>query len=147
MKTRMAAIFLGMALASGCSRAPRAESKEAVQQALMQYWNTRQGLAVDKMDIEILQIKFSGDTAQAEVSFHAKGSQAPSMNMSYTLRRRGDRWRVNQRTSGGFNPHVMGGSGNLPPGHPPLAEPSPATRSNASGRARTDSPAPAQPIP
>ncbi len=129
----MTMILLGVALASACSRAPRADSKEAVQQSLMQYWSTRRDLAMDKMDVEVSQVIFSGDAAEAEVSFRAKGSQGPAMRMRYTLRRSGNGWKVDKgRSSGVATPAGTGDAGELPSGHPPVSEtPAPAHRSPA----------------
>ncbi len=126
-------IALLAALATGCSRAPRAQSKEAVEQAVREYLNTRQNLAVDMMDIEIERVEFSGKTAEADVTFRAKGSQGPGMNMHYTLSRRGDGWVVNQRPPGTMNPHGTQIPDQLPPGHPPVEGSSPPSGRPAPG--------------
>ncbi len=127
-KTFATAVLLLASLAFGCTRAPKVESKEAVQEALRQYWKTRQDLALDKMDIEVSQVKFSEGAAEAEVSFRAKGSSGPPMKMRYTLRRSAEGWKVDKGASSGVaTPPATGGAGELPSGHPSVGgTPAPA---------------------
>ena len=89
----------------------------------MQYLRTKQGLDVDKMEVEVTRLEFSQGNAEAEVSFRVKGSPAQGMAMHYTLRRSGDGWAVDKgRSSSPGHPSASPGAatspGALPPGHP-----------------------------
>lgn len=104
------------------------ETKEAVQKALMQYLRTKQGLDLDKMEVEVGPLEFSAGKAEADVSFRVKGSPQQGMSMHYTLRRsggpNGDTWAVDRgRSSSGHPPPSPGAGGGtspsaLPPGRP-----------------------------
>lgn len=89
-------------------------SKEAVKAAIDAHLAKRRGqLALDQMNVEVKDVKFQDDRAEADVLFSSKTGTA-SMTMHYSLRREGDHWVVERSGS-----TSMG----LPPGHPPAAEP------------------------
>jgi len=146
----VAAVILAM-FAAACSKAPSAEPKEAVRKALLQYLAARQNLSLDKMDVEVSKVNFTGDAADAEVSFKVKGT-TQGMSMKYTLHRTGDTWTVDKASSTAPNhpsPGTGGGpgagtgaglatpttpiapeggvKGELPSGHPPVAQETPST--------------------
>jgi hypothetical protein len=117
-------LFLALFLA-GCQRAP--ESKEAVRSAVMDHLAKNTGLDIGSMAIEVGNVKFSGDTAQAAVSFRPKSSPDAGMTMSYSLERRGAKWVVAKRPEGSSHGGQAQDStprqgGELPPGHPPLSD-------------------------
>ena len=122
-------------------------SKEAIRKAVVEHLSTRKGLDLDMsaMDLEIGDVSFRTDEAEATVSFRPKGSQAAAMTMKYQLAREGSGWKVKPKANaahgagsgalpegGAVNPHGAGsvelpaplpgaGSGTMPPGHPPVA--------------------------
>jgi hypothetical protein len=119
--------------AAGCA-APKAEPKEAVRKALLQYLAARQNLSMDKMDIDVSKVNVTGDTADAEVSFKVKGTNQ-GMSMRYTLHRAGDTWTVDKGSSTAPNHPSPGASesmaappptGGMPAGHPPVAQEKPS---------------------
>ena len=105
-------LLAAAALAAACAR-QSIETKPAVEAALRAYLAQRPGLAMDKMDMEVKDVKFKGETAEADVVFRVKDGEG-EMAMRYTLRRQGDHWVVER---GG----QTGASGaEMPPGHPPV---------------------------
>lgn len=139
----VAAVLLAM-LAVGCSKTEKAEPKEAVRKAVLQYLAARQNLSLDKMDIDVSNVNVTGNTADAEVSFKVKGT-SQGMSMRYTLTRAGDTWTVDKGSSTAPNhpsPGEGGGAGlatpttpvapeggakgGMPAGHPPIAEEKPS---------------------
>ncbi len=96
----------------GCAK--DINNKEAVKEAVMKRLASVSGLNMAGMDIEVTNVSFQGNTADAQVAFRAKGSSESMLNMSYKLERKGDEWTI-KSSSGG-----MGGT--LPPGHPSSPE-------------------------
>ena len=105
-------LLAAAALAAACAR-PSIDTKPAVEAALRAYLAQRPGLAMDKMDMEVKDVKFKGETAEADVVFRVKDGEG-EMAMHYTLRRQGNQWVVER--SG----HTGASSDEMPPGHPPV---------------------------
>jgi hypothetical protein len=108
---------LGVVLA-GCGKTREQQSKAAVQAAIEAYLQQRQNLMLANMTLEVQQVKFTGDTAQAEVKFRSKQAPALAMGVRYTLRRAGDRWQVesSSATTGmGTSPRSGGVQSPTPP--------------------------------
>lgn len=111
---------------TGCNRA--SQSQEAIRQGVIDYVSSR--VNVGAMDVSVISIDFKGKTADALVEFKAKGSQAGGgLQMRYTLEQQSGKWVVKDKAQAGGAPHGAGaapgagggmGSGELPPGHPPL---------------------------
>lgn len=117
--------LLGMALlVSGCSRSGGIQSKEAVQAGIERYLQKRSQIALNNMTLEVQDVKFQGDRAEAEVKFRSKQSPDLAVGVHYVLRRAGDQWEVesSSATSGmGGNPHGTAGQAPaLPPSGPAL---------------------------
>ena len=93
---------------AGCHRGNA--SKEAVRQAVIDYVG-RRGLSVNAMNIEVLAVNFSGDHAEANVSFAPKSAPGPGMTMVYTLQQQDGKWVVTGRKQTGGVPH---GGGAMP---------------------------------
>ncbi len=80
------------------------------------------------MQVDVASVTFRDNEADAVVSFKPKGSADPSntMQMRYTLERKGGDWVVKSRGGSGGSPHGgMGGAapapgGEMPSGHPPV---------------------------
>ncbi len=110
---------------TGCNRA--SQSQEAIRQGVIDYVSGK--VNVGAMDVEVVSIDFKGSEADALVAFKAKGSQASSgLQMRYTLEQKSGKWVVKDKAQAGGAPHGSGGAGQapapgtgeLPPGHPPL---------------------------
>ncbi len=133
----MAALIL-----AGCAK--NIENREAVQSAVTKYVSTHSGINVDQMDVNVTNVTFHDNNADATVAFVPKGSPAGSgVTFKYQLERVKDEWEVKSR-SGMENAHTGTGGSELPgkqgtagekgamtnspdghsmptaPGHPPL---------------------------
>jgi len=100
------------------------QTKEAVQQGVIEYLSNRSNLNISSMDVRVTSVSFTQNEADAVVSFSPKGGDpAQSMTMRYTLHRSGGKWVVKNKSDMGESPHGAGpgaGDGQVPPGHPPL---------------------------
>ena len=121
-------LLISVMVCGGCKKAPDAESKESVKKAIDAYLAQRQNLALGNMSMEVVDVKFEGDTATAEVKFTSKQSSNLAVTVHYKLQRRDNEWHVEStvpaRGAGG-NPHGVTPSPGSPAagGEPPL-EPS-----------------------
>jgi hypothetical protein len=118
-------------LLAGCSK--DIQNKDAVRQGVVDYLS-KKGFNLNQMEVEIKQVNFQQDKAQAMVAFKPKGGQAADgMSLSYQLEKKGNKWEVVKAApGGGANPHggemapPMGmppaGGGAMPPNHPPAPE-------------------------
>ena len=155
MKKRICAgaLILALSFLAGCSKA--ASDKEAIRAAILKHLTDRGGLNMAAMDVDVQQVTFKGDEAQAQVAFHVKQGGG-SMEVAYTLQRVQGAWVVgHSQPSGGQiahppmdkpapgnptaaaapefpsldkfkKPAPATGPGALPPGHPPISNPSSA---------------------
>jgi hypothetical protein len=88
-----------------------AASKAEVREAIEAHLKQRPNLMMANMDLEVQDVKISGDTADALVQFRSKQSPNLVVGVSYKLRRVDGRWKVESTssTSGmGGNPHGGG---------------------------------------
>ena len=107
---RLLAICLAAAMlaGSGCRRTDSLHSKEAVKAAIEAHLQQRSNVVFSNMTLEVQDVKFSGDTAVAQATFHSKRSPQISVGVNYKLRRVGDHWEVDVSTpaaSAGASPH------------------------------------------
>jgi hypothetical protein len=96
-------------LVVGCSRTAETQPKAAIQAAIEAHLQQRQNLVLANMTLEVQDVKFAGDKAEAEVKFRSKQSPNLSVGVRYLLRRAGDRWQVESSSpsSGmGASPHA-----------------------------------------
>lgn len=96
---------------AGCSKTGGRQSKAAVQAAIEAHLQQRQNLMLANMTLEVQDVKFADDTAQAEVKFRSKQSPDLAVDVHYTLRRAGERWQVesSSATTGmAMSPHGGG---------------------------------------
>lgn len=93
-------------------------TKEAVKEAVLKRLETVSGLNMAGMDVEVTNVSFQGNSAEASVAFRAKGSADSMLNISYKLEKEGDGWVV-KSSSGGMG---GGGGAEMPPGHAPAGE-------------------------
>ncbi|HEV2491520.1 MAG TPA: hypothetical protein VG204_00450 [Terriglobia bacterium] len=121
----LVACVLGMTIvvAAGCNRL---KSKSAVQAAIEQHLKERPGLAMENMTLQVENVKFAGDTAEARVKFQSKQMPQSFVEIRYTLRRSGDHWEVESSSPMSMgSPHgsmIPTPSGTAPAG--PQPEPS-----------------------
>ena len=114
-------VVAAAALAAACAR-QSIDTKPAVEAALRAYLAQRPGLALDKMDMEVKDVQFKGETAEADVVFRVKGGEG-EMAMRYTLRRQGNQWVVERSGQTGAS------GAEMPPGHPPVdSSPTPSEK-------------------
>jgi hypothetical protein len=125
------AILVAIAIAGcGRSQAPAPGGDEvALRAALENYLSERTGLNLPAMDIVFEDVKVEGDTAHAQVEFRTKDGQG-AMQMGYAFERKDGVWTVKGAEASGMSTgHPVPGaapapdSGQLPAGHPPIAQP------------------------
>ena len=112
-------MLAALVLLSGCRK--DIQNKEAVRQGVLNYLAKRSDLTA--MDIDVSNVSFHKNEANATVHFQAKGSPEPGagMEIKYILERTGDQWVVKGRSSmagSGHGTPAGGDAGQLPPGHP-----------------------------
>ena len=120
-------LLSALGLLSCGSSSSNLNSKDAVRQAVMKHLSSRKGLDLNMsaMDLEVGDVSFRANEADATVSFRVKGSQASAMTMKYLLVREGGEWKVKPKAEADGapgNPHGVAAPGELPPGHPPAGE-------------------------
>jgi hypothetical protein len=110
MRATLIGILAVACLTLTCSKR-EAASKAEVQEAIEAHLKQRPNLMMANMDLELQEVKFSGDTADARVQFRSKQSPSLVVGVSYKLRRVDGRWKVESTssTSGmGGSPHGGG---------------------------------------
>ncbi len=113
----MSLLVMALAGLSACNRSSGANSKAAVQQAIEEHLKQRPNVVLQNMTVEVGDVTFSGDTAQAEVKFRSKESPSLAVGVLYKLRRTGNAWQVESTSSmsmPGTSPHGNAGA-SMPP--------------------------------
>jgi hypothetical protein len=120
-------------LTAACSRAP--ENKEAIRQGVMDHLQRNTGLDMNAMTVDVTDVKYRGNEADATVSFKPKNMPGQGMSMRYTLAQKDGKWTVQGKAGGGGGEVHPGagtpgggaapgggamGGGAMPPGHPPM---------------------------
>jgi hypothetical protein len=124
MNRAMFASFLGLALLFTCACKTKTDEKEAIRAGVLKHLAAMQGLNVPNMEVNVTQYTVTGNEATAQVEIRAKGGDnaGGSMNLAYTLEKRGDEWAVIKGVpAGGTIQHPASGempTGPMPPGHP-----------------------------
>jgi hypothetical protein len=125
VKSRIAgALGLAVLLAACGNRG--LHSDQAVRQAIEAHLKTRSNLMMAKMTLEIESVKFSRDSAQADVKYRTKDNPNLAVSVHYVLRQAGDHWEVvsSSSTNGTpTSPHAAGAA--AAPESPPI-QPAPA---------------------
>jgi hypothetical protein len=114
---RIVAVFLLIFSLAACNRGK--QSNEAVRQGVVDHLN-KVGLNVKGMDVNIRDVKFNGNQADATVSIAPKGNAAGGMSMNYHLEQQGGNWVVTGRGKDAGSPH---GGGMMPPAAPGTENP------------------------
>jgi hypothetical protein len=101
-------VVLGLAGSTACHRLSGVDSKAAVQEAIEEHLRQQTNVVFQNMTVEVGDVTFSGDTAEARVKFRSKEAPNLAVGVQYKLRRSGNGWKV-ESTSGasmaGTNPH------------------------------------------
>jgi hypothetical protein len=125
----MRAILIGIVavacLTLMCSKGDTG-SKAAIREAIEAHLKQRSNLTMANMEIEVQDVKFSGDTADAQVKFRSKQSPNLVVGVNYKLRRVDGRWKVesSSTTSGmGMSPHSTSGAPATAPAPAPTETP------------------------
>ncbi len=104
----MSLLVLELAGSAACNRLSGVHSKAAVQEAIEEHLKQQPNVVFQNMTVEVGEVTFSGDTAEAQVKFRSK--QAPNMavGVQYKLRRSGNGWKVESTSTAsmlGTTPH------------------------------------------
>jgi hypothetical protein len=87
-----------------------------VQQAIEEHLKQQPNVVFQNMTVEVGDVVFRGDTAEAQVKFRSKEAPNLAVGVKYKLRRSGDGWKVESTSSasmGGTAPHG-GVAGSMP---------------------------------
>ncbi len=119
----LSAVLLSVA---GCSHRAAQNNKADIEKAIQEHLNRRPGLASAAMVLEVKEVAFQGDRAEAEVVVRSKANPEARMALRYVLKRTGTSpWAVEGgKPSGVGRPHGTSPPEMAPesvPAHPPLA--------------------------
>jgi hypothetical protein len=91
---------------AGCAK--NIDNKEAVQEGVRK-GVVKRGIDPNQMDVDVTSVQFHGSTADATVSFRAKGQPAGGgLTVNYTLDRVKDEWVVKSRAPMSTMGHTQG---------------------------------------
>ncbi len=120
---RFTCVLVLLAALSACNRGN--QSKEAIRQGVVDYLSGKTSslaLNMSAMDVQVTNVTFNGNQADAAVSITPKGTPGAGMNMNYHLEQEGSKWVVKGRKESGGSPHgggmapSAGGAGENPHG-------------------------------
>jgi hypothetical protein len=111
VKAQLAAVLLISLAVVGCKKPT--EDRSAIRKAVVEYLATK-GMTEKMMDIDVKNVNFHGEEADALVAFRGKGApEASGFQTSYVLGRKGDNWVVKGRKDAGVNPHDGAAGGGM----------------------------------
>ncbi|HLH05556.1 MAG TPA: hypothetical protein VKX25_22500 [Bryobacteraceae bacterium] len=118
-----AASLLAILVLAACG--DRLNSREKVQEAIMQRLEQSSGLNLKSLDVTTTSVTFDKNLAYATVAFHPKNDPSVNsgMSMKYTLEKRNGKWvvvGVADSQGHGLAGRPPAGAEDLPPGHPPV---------------------------
>ena len=119
-------LLLAVAGTAACRRSGGIQSKAAVQAAIEEHLKQRPNVVFANMTVEVDEVTFNGDTAQAMVKLRSKQAPSLAVGVFYKLRRAGNGWQV-ESTSSATMP------GTTPHGSAAAPTPSPTTSPNGVG--------------
>jgi hypothetical protein len=110
----MRVLALGLVVMAGagfaaCHRLSGIHSKAAVQEAIEEHLRQQPNVVFQNMTVEVGDVTFDGDTAEAQVKFRSKQAPNLAVGVLYKLRRVGNGWRVettSPATMPGATPHA-----------------------------------------
>ena len=113
-------------ITSGCQKSN--QNPEAVKQAIIEHLSKRADNMLSSMDVDIKNVSFRSDGADAAVTFRPKGAKDGGLDMNYELELKNSKWVVKPKPAAQGDPHggavpapATGGTA-MPPGHPPLPD-------------------------
>lgn len=112
-------VVLGVAALAACHKLGGIDSKAAVQEAIEDHLKQQPNVFFQNMTVEVGDVTFNGDTAEAQVKFRSKQAPNLAVGMVYRLRKVGDKWQVESTATAsmpGTSPH---GSTSAPMPSPP----------------------------
>ena len=115
-------LLLAVAGTAACRRSGGIQSKAAVQAAIEEHLKQRPNVVFQNMTVEVGEVTFNGDTAQAMVKLRSKQAPSLAVGVFYKLRRAGNGWQVESTSTAsmpGASPH--GDTTSAPP--PPTTSP------------------------
>jgi hypothetical protein len=125
-------VFIALVSVTACRNS--LESKEKVQEAIVERLRSHSGLDLNTMTLTTTDVSFAKNKAYATVAFHPNGETTVNsgMTMKYTLEARDGKWVV----TGVADSQGHGLMGNpassdgmqLPPGHPMPPAPTPGVK-------------------
>jgi uncharacterized protein YhdP len=104
----MGLVVLGLAGSGACHRLSGDHSKAAVQEAIEQRVRQQPNVVFQNMTVEVGDVTFNGDNAEAQVKFRSKQAPNLAVGMVYKLRKAGNGWQVISTSSAtmfGTTPH------------------------------------------
>jgi uncharacterized protein YhdP len=104
----MSLLVLGLAGSAACNRLSGVHSKTAVQEAIEEHLKQQPNVVFQNMTVEVGDVAFSGDTAEAQVKFRSKQAPNLAVGVQYKLRRSGNGWKVESTSTAsmlGTTPH------------------------------------------
>ena len=125
----LALTFAGVLISSGCQKSN--QNPEAVKQAIVEHLSKRTDNMLSAMDIDVKNVSFRADGADAAVSFRPKGSKEGGLDMTYELESKNGKWVVKPKPAMQSDPHgavpqgsapAIEGGAAMPPGHPPIPD-------------------------
>ncbi len=116
----MSLVVLGLAGSAACHRSSGIHSKAAVQEAIEEHLKQRSNVVFQNMTVEVGEVTFNEDTAQAQVRFRSKQAPNLAVGVVYKLRRVDNRWQVESTSATTMH-------GATPQGNTPAPMPSPST--------------------
>jgi hypothetical protein len=119
MRILAVAVTVLLLVGAGCNKTAKLQTKEAVQAAIESHLKQRPNVMMANMNLEVDEVKFAGDTAEAETKFRSKQSPDLAVGVHYKLRLAGDHWQVESGTP-------SGGMGGSPHGSGAMSTPAPS---------------------
>jgi hypothetical protein len=104
----MSLVVLGLAASAACHRLSGVYSKAAVQEAIEEHLKQQPNVVFQNMIVEVGDVTFYGNTAEAQVKFRSKQAPNLAIGMLYKLRRAGNGWQVESTSTAimpGTTPH------------------------------------------
>ncbi len=95
------AVVLSFAATTGCGRLRGIQSKSAVQAAIEAHLKQRPNILPSNMTLDVQEVKFGGDRAEAQVVYRSKESPELAVRIRYVLRRAGNHWKVESSSPAG----------------------------------------------
>ncbi len=156
MTRALSIALLALSLLGLLSCKSKTDDTQGIRDGVVKHIASLQGLDINRMQIDVVKTTLDGNQAQAQVEIRPKSEQpgTASMQLNYSLEKRGDEWVVvKSQAAGGTMDHPVGGAmptgaapgGALPPGHPAVNGNGAATHSNFSDIMRSAQPPAQQP--